>query len=198
VQSGINHLLTLARRVVAWPNGHSYGRIWGLWQFAAAQCDGSKMHRVIAVVIAGASLGGCSSFSLDYFKPTPPTIQVQLESTPPGADARTSVGPGCKTPCSVSVAAPDTGFSVSYSLNKFQPATVQVQVIRNPGDLASPATTVTDPNPVFAELAPAGPPPKAERKMRPRKPRAPKPAAAAPGESSFPDPNAAPATTPAR
>jgi hypothetical protein len=55
--------------------------------------DGSNMRRVLAIAIAGAglasSLGGCSSFSLgtvtDYFKSTPPSIQVQLESTPPGA-----------------------------------------------------------------------------------------------------------------
>ena len=121
------------------------------------------------------SLGGCSSFSsfsLDYFKPTPPSIQVQLESTPPGADAKTSVGPGCKTPCSVSVAAPDTGFSVAYTLDKFEPQTVQVKVIRNPGDVTSPASTVTDPNPVFAELQPAAPPAKAHKPIRPKKPRA--------------------------
>src|SRR6266403_496199 len=156
---------------------------------------GSKMRRVIAMAIVGASLGGCSSFSLDYFKSTPPTVQVQLESNPPGADARTSRGPGCKTPCSVSVPAPDTGFSVAYTLNKFQPATIQVQLIRNPGDLATPATTVTDPNPVFAELQPAGPPPKPVRKpMRPKKPKPPKPAAAAPEGSAFPDPNAAQST----
>jgi hypothetical protein len=119
---------------------------------------------------------------------------VQLESNPPGADARTSLGQGCKTPCSVSVPAPDTGFSVAYTLNKFEPATVQVQVIHNPADLGSPATTVTDPNPVFAELQPAGPPPKPVRKpMRPKKPKPPKPDAAAPAGSAFPDPNAPPA-----
>jgi len=155
------------------------------------------MRRVIVIAVAGCSLAGCSSFSMDMFKSAPPTVVVQLDSVPPGADARTSAGPGCKTPCSVSVAAPDAGFSVNYSLNKFQPATVQVQVIRNPGDLASPATTVTDPNPVFAELAPAGPPPKPERKLRPRKPK-PKPAAA-PADAAFPEPNAAaPAAAPAR
>jgi hypothetical protein len=155
-----------------------------------------KMHRVIAVAITGAglgmSLGGCSSFSFDYFKSTPPSIQVQLESTPPGADAKTSIGPGCKTPCSVSVAAPDTGFSVAYTLDKFEPQTVQVKVIRNPGDFSSPATTVADPNPVFAELQPTGPLAKAHKATRPKKPKAPKPAAAAPAESGFPDPNAAP------
>src|SRR6266700_3018239 len=102
---------------------------------------GSKMRRVIALAIVGASLGGCSSFSLDYFKSTPPTVQVQLESNPPGADARTSLGPGCKTPCSVSIPAPDGNFTVAYSLNKFQPATVQVNVIKNSGDLISAGTT---------------------------------------------------------
>src|SRR5215475_15060502 len=110
------------------------------------------MRRVIAIAIAGASLGGCSSmssFSWDSFKSTPPAIQVQLESQPPGADARTSVGPSCKTPCSVSVAAPDTGFTVTYALPRFQPATIPVQVLHNPGDLTTPATTTIDPNPVF-------------------------------------------------
>jgi hypothetical protein len=158
---------------------------------------GLKMRRVVAMAILGTSvvgLGGCSSFSFDYFKSAPPTVQVQLESNPPGADGRTSLGPGCKTPCSVSVPAPETGFSVSYTLPKFQPATVQVQVIHNPGDLATPATTVTDPNPVFAELQPAGPPPRPVRKpMRPKKPKAAKSAVPVPAESAFPDPNAAPA-----
>src|SRR5580692_9964497 len=125
--------------------------------------------------------------SLDMFKSTPPSIQVQLESQPPGADAKTSLGPGCKTPCSVQVNAPDTGFSVTYALAKYQPATVQVQVVHNPGDFSAPATTVTDPNPVFAELQPAGPPPKARKPLRPKKPKAPKPAAAAPADSGFPD-----------
>src|SRR4051812_5306724 len=156
------------------------------------------MRRVIAIAIAGASLAGCSSFSLDSLKPTPPPVQVQLESAPPGADAVTSLGPGCKTPCSVAVPAPDSGFSVTFNLPKFQPATVAVQVIRNPGDFASPATTITDPNPVFAELKPAGPPPRAARKpMRPKKPKVAKPAAAAPAAagSPFPNPSAPPPPT---
>jgi len=151
------------------------------------------MRRAIAIALAGASLAGCSSFSMgDYFKSTPPTIQVQLESNPPGADATTSLGPGCKTPCSVSVAAPDAGFSVNYTLNKFEPATVPVKVIRNPADFGSPATTVTDPNPVYAELQPAAPPPRAHKGTKPKRVKKPAPAAAASGQSPFPDPNAAP------
>jgi hypothetical protein len=106
------------------------------------------MHRVIAIAVAGACLAGCSSlpsFSLDSLKPTPPIIQVRLESTPPGADARTSLGPGCKTPCSVSVPAPETGFSVTYSLNKFQSATESVQVTHNPGGASPAETSAQDP-----------------------------------------------------
>ena len=151
------------------------------------------MRRAIAIAAAGASVAGCSSFSVsDYFKSTPPSVQVQLESQPSGADAKTSLGPSCKTPCSVSVPAPDTGFSVSYTLDKYQPATVQVKVIRNPGDLSTPASTTTDPNPVFAELQPAGPPPKAHKVMRPKKPKQPKAATPAPVDPAFPDPNALP------
>jgi hypothetical protein len=157
------------------------------------------MRRVIAIAVAGASLGGCSSmpsFSSvgDYFKSTPPAIQVQLASQPPGADAKTSLGPGCKTPCTVSVPAPDTGFSVTFLLPKFEPATVQVNVVRNPDD---PALTTTDPSPVFAELRRAGPPPKAMKPKAVKK--KPKPAVA-PAESPFPDPNAPPppGTAPSR
>src|ERR1700732_1203962 len=109
------------------------------------------MRRVIVMAVAGASLAGCSSFSLDSFKPTPPTVQVQLESVPSGADARTSLGPSCKTPCSVAVPATDAGFSLTYPLNKFQPATIPVQVVYVGGDLSPPASTTVDPNPVVAE-----------------------------------------------
>ena len=67
--------------------------------------------------------------------------------------------------------APDAGFSVTFASPKFQPVTVPVQVIRNPGDFASPATTIIEPSPVFAELKPAAPPPKARKPMRPKKPQ---------------------------
>jgi hypothetical protein len=148
------------------------------------------MHRVIALAVAGATLAGCSSFSLDAFKPTPPTVQLQLDSVPPGADAKTSLGPGCKTPCSVAVTVPESAFSVSYTLDKFQPATVQVQVIHHPGDLSTSASTSFDPSPAIAELRPVGPPPKAARKkgLRPKKPQPAKGTAEAPADSAFPSP----------
>jgi hypothetical protein len=160
------------------------------------------MRRVIVIAVAGASLAGCSSFpsmssfSLDAFKSAPPTVQIQLDSTPQGADARTSLGPGCRTPCAVAVAAPESGFSVTYTLARFLPATVPVRVVRIPGDFTTPDSTTFDPNPVVAELQPAGPPPKPPKppaKMHRPKPKKPKPpnGAAAPADSGSPFPNPA-------
>ena len=131
--------------------------------------------------------------SMDFLKSTPPSATVRLESQPPGADARTSLGPGCKTPCAVSVPATES-FSVTFSLDKFQPQTVAVTTSQTGGDFGSGATVTVDPNPVFAELQPAVPP----RRMvkRPAKKRVPKPAPAAaapaPADSAFPPPAAAP------
>jgi len=151
------------------------------------------MRRVIVIAsvlpLAGMGLAGCSSFSLDSLKPTPPTVQVVLESVPSGAEARTSNGQTCKTPCSVNVPAGEAGFSVTFTMNKFQPATVPVQVIYTPGDLTTTTSTTIDPNPVFAELRPVGPPPKPVR-AKPKKPKPPK-SAAAPAGSPFPNPPAA-------
>jgi hypothetical protein len=71
-------------------------------------------------------------------------------------------------------------------LNKFQPVTLPVQVIHIPGDSSTPASTTVDPNPVIAELQPAGPLPEAAPKVvKRRKPKPPKPAPASP----FPDPS---------
>ena len=122
---------------------------------------------------------------------------MELDSVPPGADARTSQGQSCKTPCSVAVPAAE-GFSVSYTLANYQPLTVPVQVPHQPGDLTSPAATTVDPNPVVGELQPVTPPKPVRKK--PRKPRAPKataaPATAAPAASPFPDPAATPEPAP--
>lgn len=152
------------------------------------------MRRVILIVAAGFGLAGCSSFSLNPFKSTPPTVQVQLDSTPQGADAKTSLGPGCKTPCTVSLSPPDTGFSVTYTMDKYQPATVPVTVARIPGDLTTPASVNIDPNPVVAELQPAGPP-KHKRSIR-HKPKPKAAAAPPPADAAFPNPGqAAPAAS---
>lgn len=145
--------------------------------------------RIIVVVAAGLGLAGCSSFSMpDMFKSTPPSATIQLESLPAGAEARASSGETCKTPCSLSVVAAEN-FSVTFSLPKYQPETVPVQIIRDP----SGPGVVVDPNPVYAELQPALPTKKgrAAPKAAPKAKKPPAPPAAEPAEepnSPFPPP----------
>ena len=52
-------------------------------------------------------------------------VSLTIESDPPGADARTSLGPSCRTPCMIPVPA-DRSFTVSYSLNGYLPQAIQV------------------------------------------------------------------------
>ena len=137
------------------------------------------MRRVILIATASLGLAGCGSMpSMDFFRPSPQNVTVRLESAPPGADARTSLGPGCKTPCAVSVPVSEN-FTVSYALERFQPQTVAVKTTQIPGDFTTSASIVTDPNPVFAELQPIAPP---KRVVRPHRKhiRKPPPAADAP------------------
>ena len=123
---------------------------------------------------------------LDAFKSAPPTVQVQLDLAPPGADATTSLGPGCKTPCSVNVPAPDAGFSVTFTLPKFQPVTVPVQVIRNPGDFSTPPPPRSIPSGIRRTAS--RPARHRRRASRSRKSRSRRTAAAAPAASPFPNP----------
>jgi hypothetical protein len=143
------------------------------------------MRRVIVIAAASLGLAGCSSLSLDSLKPAPTPVTVQLDSVPPGADARTSLGPSCTTPCSVPVTA-DGAFSVSFTLDKYAPLTIPVQVTKSGGDFLSAATTSIDPNPVVAELQPARPAKGTTRKMVKRR-RKPATAASAPAAATSPD-----------
>jgi hypothetical protein len=100
-------------------------------------------------------------------------MEIGLESTPPGADAVTSIGPGCKTPCAVSVPVPTGDFTVSFTLNEFQPMTVPVRVFGSPASMLSPGTTAINPDPVIAQLQPIAPPPKpAPVRKKPKPPPA--------------------------
>ena len=167
--------------------------------------------RKIIVVAAGLSVGlglaGCSSTSLPSmpsfsgFKTEPQAVTVQFESLPVGAEAKVPSGQTCKTPCSMSVPAAD-GFSVTFSSPKYQSETVPVLVVRQQADTSGnpdyvqgqSVGTVVDPNPVYAELKPAGPQRgvKAAPKAAPKAPKAKKPRAsvapASDDSSPFPPP----------
>lgn len=126
------------------------------------------MRRAFIVAAAGLTLAGCGSLSLpsiDALAPAPPQMTLQLESVPPGAEAKTSMGPSCRTPCALSI--PRTAnFTVTYTLDRYLPQTVPVQLIEPQFDPQQDYETTTlpearfDPSPVYAELQPAPPPPR--------------------------------------
>ena len=89
---------------------------------------GGIMTRVLAVTACSFALAACSMSmpSLDIFKSTPASEVLRVESEPPGADARTSQGQSCRTPCELTVQSGGE-MTVSFSLNGYQPQTVQVR-----------------------------------------------------------------------
>ena len=156
---------------------------------------------IVAVVAAGMSLAACASSpswmpSFDMFKSKPTTATLSIESTPPGAEARTSQGGTCRTPCTQEVSLGSGEITVSYALNGYLPASVTVR----PGP-PDAATALLDPNPVFAELRPATapkpPPPKKKRRPKPLPAPAAVEAAPPPPQTGFaPPPGAFTPVTP--
>jgi len=121
------------------------------------------MSRVIAFVACGFTLAACSASmpSLDFLKSSPPTETVRIESQPPGADARTSQGQTCRTPCELTIQGGGGDTSVTVALNGYQPQTVALQSDQGDSKLS--------PNPVFVELQAAAAPKPAKKRVAKRK-----------------------------
>jgi hypothetical protein len=141
------------------------------------------------------SLAGCSSapswMQFDT-KSAPAATTMQFESEPAGAEARTSLGQTCRTPCTQAVTANE--FTVSFALPGYRPQTVPVRVVAS-ADGGDPDSQRLVPNPVFVELQPAGAAPAVRKPAAaPKRPKAaPRPAPTA----MAPDPPASPAPAPA-
>jgi hypothetical protein len=125
---------------------------------------------------------------------------MQFESEPAGAEARTSVGQSCRTPCSVAVSASE--FSVTFTLAGYQPQTVPVKVVASvdadPNAPSDGQGARLVPNPVFVDLQPAAAarkPPAPAKKPRPTRPA---PTAMAPEPPPAPAPAPASPWPPAR
>jgi len=103
------------------------------------------MSRVIAVVACGFTLAACST-SLESQRPLPAKQSLWIESQPPGAEAKTSLGQSCRTPCGLEMQGMDE-FSLTLTLKGYQPQTVSVR--KDEADSSKLA-----PNPVKVELQP--------------------------------------------
>jgi hypothetical protein len=108
----------------------------------------SSGWRMIAAVGCGLALAACSMSmpSFDFFKSTPSSEVLRIESEPPGADARTSQGQTCRTPCELTVPT-DSELAVTVQMNGYQPQTMPIHADGKG----------LQPNPVYVELQPAAP-----------------------------------------
>jgi hypothetical protein len=149
------------------------------------------MRRVIAVTACGFALAACtmSMPSLDYFKSAPPTETLRIESEPPGADARTSQGQNCRTPCELTVPAGGE-MAVSFALNGYLPLTVPVRT-EQPGGPGAGTEARLQPNPVYGELQPATPPRPGKKGPSAKKKTTAARTAPAPSQGNASEPNAA-------
>ena len=150
------------------------------------------MSRVIAVMACGFMLAACSTTmpSLDFMKSAPQAESLAIESEPPGAEAKTSLGQSCRTPCQLSVQ-PSSEFSVTLALSGYQPQIVSVR----PEAEGAAAAPRLGPNPVHADLQAVAPPKKQVLKKKKLVAAAARPAATAPVASAAPKP--APTSAPA-
>ena len=122
--------------------------------------------RVLLTIALAALAGGCASITRGM------TNQVQIQSTPPGAEARTSMGHVCTTPCTLSFNRKDE-FVVTIAKPGFHtdeiPVVTRVAsggaagfagnvlmggVVGMAVDASSGATLEHSPNPVIATLDP--------------------------------------------
>ncbi len=127
------------------------------------------------MIVSGAlALAACSSMpdwmSLDALKPAPMMDTVRFESEPPGADARTSNGQTCRTPCALALPV-NSPLTVTFTLNGFMPESESIEPVSVTG-----SPTQLRPNPVMVELTLA--PPQPVKKPAPKKKTSAKPAAA--------------------
>jgi hypothetical protein len=154
------------------------------------------MSRLIAVVAWGFMLAACSAtmpnLNLDFMKSSPQAETLAIESEPPGAEAKTSLGQSCLTPCQLSVQ-PGSEFSVTFALRGYRPQTVSVR----PEAEGTTAPPRLRPNPVHVDLQAVTPKKPIAKKKKPvATPRpapavAPAPSAseAAPSATNYPWPS---------
>jgi hypothetical protein len=108
-----------------------------------------KLDLTFALVICGLGLTACGSSQtlpgLDPFKPKPTTTALLVQSNPDGADARSSLGGTCRTPCTMAIATAGD-FTISFDRDGYEPQTVTVHSTMSEGGYTTPASPTLDPN----------------------------------------------------
>jgi hypothetical protein len=145
------------------------------------EVSSSGLGRLVAVAIAGLGLACCnttpsppaasSSASspgyFDAFKQKPPSKVLLIQSNPGGAQAKTSFGKTCTTPCSMLIGE-SSDFTVNFALAGHEPQTLTVHAKIDPGGWTTSPSLVFDPPSLFPTLEKETPPAAARKGAKPR------------------------------
>jgi hypothetical protein len=155
------------------------------------------MYRVLLIVGGAFALAACSSspdwLNFDAMKPTPILDTVRFESEPPGAEAKTSNGQTCRTPCALALPV-NAPLTVTFTLNGYLPESERIEPISASASADAEFTasggSQLRPNPVMVELSPAPPSPQkpVKKQPAPKKKSSDKPTAARTKPSSAAQP----------
>src|SRR5258707_3548939 len=89
------------------------------------------MKRMVVIVASSLTVAGCASWSgSDLFSGWggPTTGELSLASDPPGAEARTSTGQICRTPCKLVLPLNSGDFTVTFNVPGRIPQVVPVTI----------------------------------------------------------------------
>src|ERR1700730_7955482 len=135
-----------------------------------------------AVLLTGCLIGAAGQLADDPDAPWIPGLPisnsfagiVELDPDPPGAEATTSWGGACRTPCSLEVSA-EGPFTVTFTHEGYESSTIEVKIQHARMGVSERKFA---PNPVVAQLAavakapPPAPPKKTVATARPQPPKA--------------------------
>ena len=128
-----------------------------------------RLDRAFDLVMCGLGLAACSSTpGFDSLKPKPDTTVLLIQSNPASAEARSSLGRTCRTPCTMTIGTAGD-FTISFARDGYEPQTVTVHSTMSEGGYTTPASPTLDPNVVSVVLKPQAKQPARQRSPSPAK-----------------------------
>jgi PEGA domain len=106
-------------------------------------------------------------------KPKPTTTVLLIQSDPARAEARSSLGGTCRTPCTMAIATAGD-FTVGFAREGYEPQTVTVHSTMSEGEYMTAPSPVLEPSTVYVTLRPL-PQAKAQKQAARQQPQPPGP-----------------------
>jgi len=111
-----------------------------------------KLDRAFTLMMCGLGLAACSSMpGFDLLKPKPTTTVLLIQSDPASAEARSSLGGTCRTPCTMAIGTAGD-FTIGVARDGHEPQTVTVHSTMSEGDYMTAPSPVLEPSTVYVTL----------------------------------------------